>query len=414
LSEAPRSPGLLLADTLERTRRDEQRRALRALLATPLLLPDHPAFALARRHADYLRDWLGRETGWVLRVEPDFARLQKLPADHGDAYRAARPGRRPADLPFSRRRYALLCLALAELTRGQAQTTLGRLGETVMQAATDPALAATGLHFTLEGREQRKDLVAVVRLLLQLGVLSRVAGSEEAYIRTAEQDVLYDVQRRVLASLLIGSRGPSLVALEQPPPEDTDSRLQALSERLLPDTPEARNRALRQRLTARLLDDPILYWERLEADERAYLTGQRGAIVRRIEEATGLVAEVRAEGIAMVDPEGDLSDTRLPSEGTEGHATLLLAQHLAQHARRGGGKLPRPLLQEKLAQWATEYKRYWRKASREPGAEVGLCDTALKHLAALRLVRLVDDLVEPLPAIGRYRVEQPTITGSAP
>jgi uncharacterized protein (TIGR02678 family) len=156
----------------------------------------------------------------------------------------------------------------------------------------------------------------------------------------------------------------------------------------------------------------VVYWERLADDERAYLTSQRAAITRRIEEATGLVAEVRAEGIAMVDPEADLSDAQLPAEGTEGHATLLLAQYLAQQARSGNGPVPRTYLEQQLVKWAGEYRQYWRKASRAPGAEAALCDSALERLAALALVRLDGDRVLPLPAIGRYQIEAPVITGT--
>ena len=60
---------------------------------------------------------------------------------------------------------------------------------------------------TLDSRADRSDLVAVVRLLLGWGVLSRVAGDEDAYL-SAGADVLYDVRRPVLGVLLSGIRGP--------------------------------------------------------------------------------------------------------------------------------------------------------------------------------------------------------------
>jgi Protein of unknown function (DUF2398) len=94
------------------------------------------------------------------------------------------------------------------------------------------------------------------------------------------------------------------------------------------ETEDLRNRALRHHLTRRLLDDPVLYYHELTA----YLAGQRPALTRRICELTGLVAEVRAEGIAMVDPHDDLTDVRMPDTGTDGHLTVLLAEHLARSA----------------------------------------------------------------------------------
>jgi uncharacterized protein (TIGR02678 family) len=396
-----------LEDVLDRNRQDERRRALRALLARPLLHADHAAFPLVRRHAEALREWLARETGWALQVEADFARLHKAPADHRDATRSAPPDhRRSGTPPFDRRRYALLCLALADLERGEGQITLGRIGAAVVEGAADPVLREAQLRFALETREERRDLVAVVRLLLALGVLGRVAGDEEAYI-TREKDVLYDVNRRVLSSLLVIARGPSLI-----PPAllagTLDQRLAALTRRFVPDTPEARNRALRQSLTRRLLDDPVVYWDELPEEERAYLVSQRAAIAGRIQEAAGLVPEVRAEGLAMVDPAGDLTDERMPSEGTEGHVTLLIAERLA----RAEGPVPITELEAAIGRWREQFRTYWKKAAQLSGAERDLCRQALERLTALRLVAITGETVVPLPAIGRFALDAPTLGGA--
>ncbi len=399
-----------LFDVLEQNRRDERQRALRALLARPMLPHTDPAYPLVRKHAETLRQWLNRETGWALTVEDDFARLAKRAADHRDTTRPARLNKPAGAPPFSRRRYALTCLALAELERGEAQITLGRLGEAIRQGAADPALKTQGLRFALDERSERRDLVAVVRLLLELGVLSRVTGDEDAFVHD-RQDVLYDVNRRLLSSLLVVSRGPSLVAreLDKETPETSllSQRIDAITASFVPDTPDARNTALRRRLTARLLDDPLLYWDELSEEELAYLSSQRPHIVRRIREATGLVDEVRAEGMAMVDPSGELSDERLPSEGTEGHATLLLADYLAAQRTRQSLET----LHAQMRGWIEEYSRYWRKAVRENGAEAELCQHALQRLQALRLVEISDAGVQPLPAIGRHVLGKTTIAG---
>ena len=401
-----------LPDALERSRQDERRRALRALLAKPLLGAEHSAFPLVRRHSQWLREWLAAETGWLLQVEADFARLHKRPADLQDATRPARSSVGSAELAFSRRRYALFCLLLADLERGDSQITLGRLGEGLMNAAVDPALEKAGLRFALDNREERRDLVAVVRLLLDLGVLSRVAGDEDAFVQQgAISDVLYDVSRRLLAALLVTSRGPSLVELDGPLP-DLDARLVAMTEGFVPDTNEGRHRALRHRLTRRLLDDPVLYWSDLDEEALAYMSSQRTAIGKRIAEATGLVAEIRAEGMAMVDPQADLSDEHMPAEGTEGHATLLLAEYLA--TRAGGAS--RTELEAQMREWVNTYQGYWKKSAREPGAERELCEQAIVRLHALRLVALdAGDVtqIKPLPALARFALNQPSLPGAA-
>lgn len=390
-----------LPDALERARQEERRRALRALLASPLLTSARAELALVRRHAPWLREWLSRETGWTLVLETDFARLRKGPADLEDPTRGARAetGSTPG---FRRRRYALLCLLLAELERGEGQTTLARLGESLVAASAEPSLAAAGLRFALDRRDERRDLVMVVRLLLGWGLLGRVAGDEEAFVQQGH-DVLYDVNRRLLAVLLVATRGPSLVELNGPL-AGTRERVAAITETLAPAAPEARNRAVRQRLTRRLLDDPVVYWEDLAPDEAAYLTSQRSAIARRIEEATGLVGEMRAEGIAMVDPQGELTDLRMPSEGTEGHATLLLAGRLVEAG--SAGLAPREL-EDRVRTWARRYRRYWRKGAREPGAEREIAEQAVERLEALRLVRREGDRVVPRPALARFRLLHP-------
>ena len=392
----------LLADALDRSRAEERRRALRALLARPLLSARHPAFPLVRRHAEALRQWLAAETGWSLQVEGDFARLHKRVACHDDGTRPAGADYPAADPPFSRRRYSLLCLALAVLEKGEAQTALGRLGEPVVTAAAEPALVAAGIRFALDNREERRDLVAVVRHLLALGVLTRVAGDEDAFIDAAG-DALYDVNRRILSALPVTVKGPSMVALVGDP-GTTAGRIAALTETFVPDTVEGRNRALRRRLTARLLDDPVVYWDELEETERAYLTSQRTAIAARIREATGLLAEVRAEGIALVDDAGELTDCRLPSEGTDGHLALLTVTWLAERAGfiAKGEAVPLRELEEAVAGWMARYGRFWKKAAREPGAERELCRQALARLVALRLAEATDAGIRPLPAIGRY------------
>ncbi|QFU01554.1 hypothetical protein FIU83_07875 [Halomonas sp. THAF5a] len=393
-----------LSDTLERQRLEEQRLALRALLARPLLRGDDTAFPLVRRHAAPLRDWLAREVGWHLQCERDFVRLHKRPADSHDATRPARVGRGAQRKTFNRRRYALFCLLLADLERGDSQITLGRLGEGLGQAVADPALAEPGLAFTLDHQEARRDLVVVVRLLMELGVLVRVAGDEEQFLRRGlEGDVLYDVDRRVMSALLVTARGPSLLALEGGDRGGgLEARLHALAETFVPDTPEGRNRELRHRLARRLLDDPVVYWQELDEHEAAYLTNQRGVMLRRLQQATGLVPEVRAEGVALVDPDGELTDEKIPAEGTEGHLALLMAERLASVGAEG---VSLDEAETWVQGWQHDFRRYWRKAACEPGAAYGLCRQAISRLAALRLVSRRDNRVVPLPALGRFRVQ---------
>src|SRR5205807_2430690 len=107
---------------------EERQSAVRALLRYPLLTasePDPDAFKLVRRHAGWLREWFADVAGWSLRVDNGLARLQKRVPGSIDAMRPAVSDR--SGTPFSRRRYALLCIGLAVLERADAQVTLGQL-----------------------------------------------------------------------------------------------------------------------------------------------------------------------------------------------------------------------------------------------------------------------------------------------
>jgi uncharacterized protein (TIGR02678 family) len=378
-------------------------RATRALLRHPLLRhgADPDAFRLARRHASELRGWFDHNSGWRLVVDTEVARLHKIAEpDAGGAHSARDPR---SQLPFGRRRYVLLCLALSVLERADAQITLGRLAERIIVAAGDERLAAAGVRFELSGREERGDLVAVVRILLELGALARVAGEEEAFLREGG-DVLYDVERRVLSVLISAPRGPSTIAAH-----DFDTRLRELTAEPDPVSEDLRTRGIRHRLTRRLLDDPVVYYDELSEAELAYLTTQRSALTRRVSERTGLVAEIRAEGIAMVDPSEELTDVRIPEVGTNGHVALLIAEYLAARADDEGSGCPMSELRALVRRLADEHQAYWRRSTRDPGAEVGLVDHALERLAALRLIRRAGDAIHALPALARFALGAPTL-----
>lgn len=392
---------------LDRATLHERRRALRTLLQNPLLTAEGPqadVLALVRRHADWLREWLARNAGWTLQLDRELARLRKTPAHLGDG---SRPAREPKNNePFSRRRYVLLCLALAALERCDRQITLNDLAQNIVQfVSADEDLHQAGVRFDLKSRGQRRDLVQVVRFLLGLHVLAKVDGDEQHYVQ-GRGDALYNVRRPALAALLDVRHSPSTVEAE-----DFESRLAALVEEPLPDSLEVRNRQIRIRLTRRLLDDPVLYYDELSEDELAYLRHQRSALTRQIHEATGLLPEIRREGLAMVDEKGHLTDLGLPEEGTKGHLTLLLAQHLANQARLlPGVAMGLAALEQHTAELVAKNRRRWAKWATEPGAEGRILAETLARLEALRLVERVEEGVLPRPAVGRFNLVDPQET----
>jgi uncharacterized protein (TIGR02678 family) len=389
----------------QRFQREEFRSSVRALLMTPLISPEHDDFPAIRRQAEALRDWFARETGWPLQIEHEGARLFKRPADLDSTMRGL-PG-------YDRRRYVLLCLACAVLERADPQITLRLLGERLLQFAAEPALASFDFTFTLGAPHERRELVAVCRTLLEFGVLARVAGDEDAFVHAGgdQADALYDVQRRALAGILAAVRGPSTFRSEDAP-VTLEDRLHALVDEHVADSDEGRRTALRHQLARRLLDDPVVYIDTLDPETRGYFVNQRGAMAARLCDAAGLVAEQRAEGLALVDETGVLTDVAMPAEGTDAHATLLVAEYLASgHNRRptqaAGAAPPAGFVREHdivafLRDAKTRYGRYWRKSAREPGAERELAEIAMERLEKLQLIVRDAGMIEPMPALARF------------
>ncbi|WP_129777083.1 TIGR02678 family protein [Peristeroidobacter soli] len=393
-----------IGDLQRSLQQDEFRRALRALLMTPLMSPEHEDHAAVRRQAERVRDWFARETGWPLYIDREGARLFKRPGALDDDTRG---------LPdYDRYRYVLLCLCCAVLERADPQITLKVLGERVMQLASDPALASLGYEFTLRTAVERRALVAVCRTLLDQGVLRRVAGDEENFVHESgwtQSDALYDVQRRLLAGVLAAVRGPSTWRAEETP-ADFESRLGSLVAEHVPDSDQGRRDALRHHLARRLLDDPVIYTSSLSEEAQAYFMNQRGPMASRLCDALGLTAEQRAEGLALTDESGQLTDVAMPAEGTEAHATLLVAEFLARRYRSTSSTVTTmDAIASHLRSASEQYGKYWRKSARAPGAEQELAGIAVDRLRKLQLVSVDEDRVSPLPAIARFALGQTDI-----
>lgn len=384
---------------------DERQQALRAMLMKPLLtaVGDAERLALVRRHAAYLSEWLAHYAGWHLHVESELARLVKTPADVDSSHPAIdRQGE-----PFTRRRYVLLCLALASLERAGRQITLKKLAEDIQgQLTADPVLVEAQITVDTERREDRSDMVAVGRFLVDLQVIGRVHGDEEAYL-SATGDCLYAIRRSILARLLASRIGPSQVKTSDP-----DARLRDLQRELKPESDDARNRAIRHQIVRSLLERPVLYFSTLDDPASEYLTSQRPHLLPVLTKATGMVEEVRAEGIALVDPEKELTDYPMPTEGTNGHAALLMAAWLVDRLRQAPGEPVALAAAEAFIFEKANANPLWRQDARTAEGSQLLA----RHLAAifssLDLVAHHGNVIVPLPALARFGLAEDPISGS--
>jgi uncharacterized protein (TIGR02678 family) len=107
----------------------------------------------------------------------------------------------------------------------------------------------------------------------------------------------------------------------------------------------------------------------------------------------------------MVDRRDELTDVRMPEIGTDGHVALLITEELAAR----DGEVAVSELHALVRHLAQAHRSYWRRNTQDSGAEVGLVEHALERLVALRLVRREGDRVHPLPALGRFGLDSPTI-----
>ena len=289
----------------------ERRRALCALLRTPLLQAQGDSaeeYILVRNHSAWLKHWLATFPEWDLYIGKDLARLRKLPPDLLDDTRQAVD--QASGSVFSRRRYALLCLVLAAVEQSDRQTTLVEIAETIIEfVSADQNLYRHGFLFEIENYDQRRDLVHAVRLVRDIGVLQKLDGDEMEFLnRSASADVLYDINRHVLAAILNTVGSVSALQIADPEEAPPLERARRLMNQPMPLTDDIRSRRIRSRLVRALLDDPVLYFHELNEEERLYLEQHRSYLLSQISEATGLVAEVRPEGIAMIDEGVGLTD----------------------------------------------------------------------------------------------------------
>lgn len=170
-------------------------------------------------------------------------------------------------------------------------------------------------------------------------------------------------------------------------------------------------------LARRLLDDPVVYFSELSPEASAYFLNQRGPLASRLSDAAGLTPEQRAEGVALVDQDGELTDIAMPAEGTDAHATLLVAEHLcslmASEAMEPVG--PAMTVDDAarfIAAARERFGRYWRRSAREPGSEVELAALAVARLEMLHLVRVVEGLIVPMPALSRFSLADAEVVRS--
>jgi uncharacterized protein (TIGR02678 family) len=364
----------------------ERRVAARLLLRRPLVtLESHPEeFRLIRRHADDLARTFGQFLGYRLVVEPGFARLLKAGLGRG----CGRWLERSSGAPFTPRTYAYLALALSVLVTAPEQLLLSEIVNRTRAAA-----AEAGIDLGEPNRiTERRALVAAFRQLLAWRVLAEDDGSVESYAGDGDAEALLTVDREIARWVVSGPIGRA-----SSPGELIE--LAAGSDHYGP----------RHTVRRRLVETPVVYVAELTDDERDWLRRNQRREQRIHEDLFGLDTEIRAEGVALLDPQGELSDIDFPGTGTVPWAALLLLERLVETLVPEGRSavIPDGLIDTVLGELVERHRRAWAAAYADS-------PELLRHSVTELLTRM--RLIEPaedggwrlLAASARYTAEVTT------
>ncbi|MGH9263577.1 MAG: TIGR02678 family protein [Acidimicrobiales bacterium] len=380
---------------------DERSRAVRHLLATPLVDVDAQpdAFRLVARHQGWLAEYFEAACGWALTVDvaAGFARLSKRAADVD----FTRPLKRTRGLlqPFDRRRYQLLCLVCAELVKHPV-TTVGLL-----------ARAVGGLDTSRHA--ERAAFVDALRALVAWGALRTSGGEVDAFLDSDQGNAMLMADTARLHRMISSATAPSALAEDLDTERATAALLAEPRYGEAPTDPasadaDQRMRWVRHTLARRLLDDPVTYVDEITAAERDYLGSPAGRkwLRDRVADA-GFELEERAEGLLAVDPDGIATDRHFPAPAGNAHQLALLL--LDRVAQPPGALEPAEVRSEVDAVLA----RFpgWARSHREGDGPDRLAEEAVDLLAGFGLVvREPGGRVVARPALARYRCGEPIVT----
>lgn len=386
-------------------READVRRAVRALLHTPMLHADrHPdELALVRRHQRELASLFADGLGYRLLVEPGLARLYKTGLEHdGTRGLTRRDGR-----PFTPRRYLMLSLVLAALTQSRRQVMVDELVAAVRSSAVD-----ADIDVDLDTIQERRSLHAALMALVHLGVLSERDGDLEHWAERRTESLL-DVHRDRLAVLVAAPLGSCQS------PEDV------LTVTSAPSAAGGARVAVRRRLT----EQPVMSIDDLTEEQLGWWSRNREREREWFRRTTDLELELRSEGALAVDPAGALTDVTFPGSGSAKHVALLLLAELVDHVRTerntldGTGRADTTqatawarLAESTARQLADRVLRTWRPGLRKDHRDNpdDAYAQALDVLVAVGLVRRAEGALLVHAAAARYAPRPEFISSRGP
>ncbi|WP_419923589.1 TIGR02678 family protein [Candidatus Poriferisocius sp.] len=371
------------------------RTAARHLVRHPLVLAenDPEMLLLIRRHERTLDRLFTQRFGYRLQVTADTARLFKSSAvaHRRPLLTATSQGR-----PFSQREYTMLALALAAVAAGPSVISLRDLIHEVRSAAADADITLT------EELTDRRALVTALKWMIQNGIGHEMHDHVDRYVTDEAADAVLSVRPDRVALLPLPALARS---------ETAEQVLDRSDQRL----------SSRAWMRSVLLEEPVLFRTDLVDREWSELRQRLGEEAAFFDDMFGLHLESRAEGIMVIDPENELTDSRFPRGGTLGHAALMLIDrlvHLDQtpaevppDSRTDDGRDPveagripffRTDIIDVVASLAAEHRRYWSQDADNPERLTG---DVLDLLCDHRLAEVDGDVVWLLPPAWRYSID---------
>lgn len=362
----------MVAGVSREHKKAEFARAVRKLLARPMIDRSDHDFQVVLEHQRELGTWFRKACDWPLLVDGNrgFARLHKV-LDLNALHRPLLRTQRTKVRPFDRQRYALLCVTLVALGYfPRRQVSLQDLSSRIIDLTDADDVVLT---YAPDNKEHRVALVDVLYQLERFGLVATLDRGHGDYESNADANALYTINDHLLTHFVV----------------ESDAFAEA------GDTPL--HGAMR-----RLLDDPVLYDDELTPEERAFLA-QGTQVVRRLLGRAGLLLERRSDGWCVVDPTEESTDLRFPQLNNITHQTsLLLISRLGAGAWKSSGWIPTGRLRHEIGRIMGEHAHWARTYQDADGAE-RLLGKVLDLLSGLDLIRRDEHGIEFRPAAGRFR-----------
>jgi hypothetical protein len=331
--------------------------------------PDGQLLPVIYRHRHLLQALFSGYLGYPLLAERRFARLYKRL--DGQAGRGISG--------FTPRTYVYLTLTLAALVEAGRQVLLSQLVADVRGAAAEAGITVS------EELVELRALSSALKYLVDLGVLEETEGTVASVAHGRSSEALLTISMELLGLLIPRSGFP-----------DPDSPSLGIPAVRLTDGVLARRR---------LVEDPVVFYSDLPAREAEYLRVHQRQEGFWLDRYFGFLMEARSEGIAVVDPDGYLTDLLFPAGSTVARMALLALAPLleaATPAAEGSYLATADQVRDVCAGLRERYPAAWGKDEVSNMERLAARLTDMLTQAGLAC-RVSDDQVLLLPAATRWQ-----------